>query len=111
MRKIKPSEFNRKVAFGDIKTVTNPNTGGKSKKFKAGFTVWFAPKNRTLDQKYELVGTEFEDTKVIIVRHKSAVADKQMALIDSVQYDIIDYSPDETSALLGFDYVTLRRRS
>lgn len=57
------------------------------------------------------MGTDFEDTKVIIIRHKAAVSEKQMALIDNVQYDIKDYSPDESSALLGFDYVTLKRRS
>lgn len=111
MRQIKPSEFNRRVAFGDVKTITNPHTGGKSKEFVADFAAWFAPRKRTLDQKYELVGTDLEDTSVVIVRHNKALADKQMALIDGIKYDIIDYSPDESFGVMANDYITLKRRS
>lgn len=111
MKRINPATFNRRVAFGDIKTVTNPHTGGKTKEFVADFSVWFAERKRTLDQQYELVGTSLEDTKLIIVRHKKEIADKQVVSIDGVTYDIQEYSPDDSFGVMAYDYVTLKRRS
>lgn len=109
--KLKPSDFNRKVAFGDVKTVTNPNTGGKDKEFVADFSLWYAPKTRTLHQQYELIGTKLENTKVIITHHNPKIEGMKMAKIGDVVYDIEDYSPDETNSYLTYDYITLKRRS
>ncbi|MBJ7624279.1 phage head closure protein [Weissella confusa] len=111
MATLKPSDFNRKADFGTVKTVQNPDNGSIKKTFVKQFSLWYAPKTRTLNQQYQIQGTALDNTKVIVVRHNKAVEVIKVAQIDSVMYDIVQYSPDESNAIIAYDFVTLKRRA
>lgn len=105
----KPSDFNKRVAFGLTESVKNTNTGSIRKQFVEKLKLWYAPKTRTLNQQYQLQGTSLENTKVIIVRHNPELEAYTLAKIGDVQYDIASISPDETNKAVAYDYVTLKR--
>lgn len=107
----KPSDFNKKVKFGSVEEVKNPHTGSIIKKFVPKATLWYAPKTRTLNQQYQLIGTEFDNTKIIVIRHNSAVENYTRAQINGVDYEISSYSPDESNHYDTYDFVTLKRRA
>lgn len=111
MATFKPSDFNRKVDFGTVVSRQNPNNGSIKKTFVKQFSLWYAPKTRTLNQQYQIQGTALDNTKVIVVRHNTAVEGIKVAQIDSVIYDIVQYSPDESNAIIAYDFVTLKRRT
>ncbi|MBJ7680502.1 phage head closure protein [Weissella confusa] len=111
MATFKPSDFNRKADFGTVKTVQNPDNGSIKKTFVKQFSLWYAPKTRTLNQQYQIQGTALDNTKVIVVRHNTAVEGIKVAQIDSVMYDVVQYSPDESNAIIAYDFVTLKRRA
>jgi len=109
MLKYKPSDFNKRAQFGSIKTVTNPNTGGKSKVFVAEITLHYAPKKRTLTQQYTILGTNLEDTILIVIRHNKALNKKLLVkLSDGKYYDIVGTSPDDSNNIITYDIVTLK---
>lgn len=109
MPKYKPSDFNKRAQFGSIKTVTNPNTGGKSKVFVAEITLHYAPKKRTLTQQYTILGTNLEDTILIVIRHNKALNKKLLVkLSDGKYYDIVGTSPDDSNNVITYDIVTLK---
>lgn len=109
--RLKPSDFNRKAEFGDLKSVKNPNTGGYKKEFVKRFSLWFATRTRTISQQVSLVGTEWENTKVIVTHHKEEIEDIQLVKIGKAIYDVVSYSPDESNKYIAYDYITLKRRS
>ena len=111
MATFKPSDFNRKADFGTVKTVQNPDNGSIKKTFVKQFSLWYAPKTRTLNQQYQIQGTALDNTKIIVVRHNAAVEGIKVAQIDSVMYDVVQYSPDESNAIIAYDFVTLKRRA
>lgn len=108
---MKAADFNRKVAFGTVESKQNPNNGSIKKTFAKQFSVWCAPKLRTLNQQYQIQGTALDNTKVIVVRHNPAIESIKVAQIDSVMYDIVQYSPDESNSIIAYDFVTLKRRT
>lgn len=111
MATYKPSDFNKKVAFGEVQSIKNPHTGAYSKEFVPKVTLWYRPKTRTLNQQYQLTGTALEKSQVIIIRHNPAVEDYPMAKIGDVKYDIADYSADDVNNAITYDFVTLKRRA
>ncbi|MBJ7664597.1 phage head closure protein [Weissella confusa] len=111
MAMFKPSDFNHKTDFGTVESKQNPNNGSIKKTFIKQFSMWYAPKTRTLNQQYQIQGTALDNTKIIVVRHNAAVEGIKVAQIDSVMYDIVQYSPDESNAVIAYDFVTLKRRA
>ena len=111
MATFKPSDFNRKADFGTVESKQNPNIGSIKKTFVKQFSLWYAPKTRTLNQQYQLQGTSLENTKVIVVRHNTAVEGIKVSQLDGVMYDVVQYSPDESNAIIAYDFVTLKRRA
>ena len=111
MAMFKPSDFNRKADFGTVESKQNPNNGSIKKTFIKQFSLWYAPKTRTLNQQYQIKGTELDNTKVIVVRHNTAVEGIKVAQIDGMLYDIVQYSPDESNSIIAYDFVTLKRRA
>lgn len=111
MATFKPSDFNRKADFGTVESKQNPNNGSIRKAFVKQFSLWYAPKTRTLNQQYQIQGTALDNTKVIVVRHNTAAEGIKVAQIDGVMYDIVQYSPDESNAIIAYDFVTLKRRT
>lgn len=111
MATFKPSDFNRKVDFGTVVSRQNPNNGSIKKTFVKQFSLWYAPKTRTLNQQYQIQGTALDNTKVIVVRHNPAVEGIKVAQINGEMFDIVQYSPDESNAIIAYDFVTLKRRT
>ncbi len=111
MATFKPSDFNRKADFGTVESKQNPNNGSIKKTFVKQFSLWYAPKTRTLNQQYQIQGTDLDNTKVIVVRHNKAVEGIKVAQIDGVMYDVVQYSPDESNSVITYDFVTLKRRA
>ncbi|EQC58385.1 head-tail joining protein [Lactococcus cremoris subsp. cremoris TIFN6] len=111
MAQLNLADFNKKVQLGDVKTLTNEYTGAGYDGFVPKINVWFASKTRSLSQSYQLQGTLLENSRTIIIRHNSSVEELKVAVIDNVQYDIVNYSPDETSNIIRYDYLTLKRSS
>lgn len=111
MATFKPSDFNRKIEFGSVKSIQNPNNGSIKKQFVKELSLWYAPKTRTLSQQYQLQGTELDNTRLIVVRHTQALENYKVAQIDNVMYDVTQYSPDESNAIITYDFVTLKRRA
>ena len=108
---MRAAEFNRKVAFGTVESKQNANNGSIHKIFVEQFSVWCAPKLRTLNQQYQIQGTALDNTKVIVVCHNTAVEGVKVAQINGVMYDVVQYSPDESNAIIAYDFVTLKRRA
>lgn len=111
MATFKPSDFNRKADFGTVESKQNPNNGSIKRTFVKQFSLWYAPKTRTLNQQYQIQGTALDNTKVIVVRHNKSVEGIKVAQIDSVMYDVVQYSPDESNSVITYDFVTLKRRA
>lgn len=111
MMTTKPADFNHKADFGTVESVQNLNNGSIKKSFVKQFSLWYAPNTRTLNQQYQIQGTELDNTKVIVVRHNTAVEGINVVQIDGVMYDVVQYSPDESNAIITYDFVTLKRRS
>lgn len=105
------ADFNKKVQLGAVETLINEYTGAGYDGFVPKINVWFASKTRSLSQSYQLQGTLLENSRTIIIRHNQAVEKLKLAVIDDVQYDIVNYSPDETSNIIRYDYLTLKRSS
>lgn len=108
---ITPFELNGRADFGTVKTVQSPDNGAMKKTFLKSFSLWYASKTRTLNQQYQIQGTALENTKVIIVRHNSAIEAIKVVQIDKILYDLVNYSPDESNNYNTYDFVTLKRRS
>ncbi|TYC50758.1 head-tail adaptor protein [Weissella muntiaci] len=108
---MKPSDFNHKAEFGKIETVKNNNTGSTSKKFVPVFSLWFAPKTRSIALQLQLQGTEQADTREIIVKHNKNLNETMLVKIDGEQYDIVNISSDDTNQIISYDYVTIKRVS
>lgn len=111
MAKLTPNDFNHKAQLGNVKSVKNKYTGASSKEFTGVLEVRFAAKTRTLNQQYQIQGTNLENSRTIIIRHNASVESLKLAVIDDVQYDVVNYSPDETSNIIRYDYLTLKRSS
>lgn len=111
MATFSPSNFNRKADFGNVESKQNPNNGSIKKTFVKQFSLWYAPKTRTLNQQYQIQGTALDNTKVIVVRHNTALEGIKVAQIEAVMYDVVQYSPDESNAIIAYDFVTLKRRT
>ena len=108
--KLKPSNFIGKVEFGTVESVTNRNTGGKTKTFvsKVG-PLRYAPRTRSITQTENTFGTDLKDTRIIAVRHNNVI-DESMKIRfvkDKKVYDVKYVSSDESNSPIKFDYITI----
>lgn len=112
MKSYKPNDFNRKCQIGQLKTITT-STGGKLEKFdeSTAHEVWFASKLRTIGFQFQLLGTQYEETFEIVVRHQSWLKKDLLVKFEEALYNIINISSDETSGIQRFDIITLRKKT
>ncbi len=106
---INPFSLNKRGQFGSVETVTNPNTGSSTRQFVASFSRWYAVRTRTMNQTYQIYGTDLQDTIDIVIRHDPSI--KPPLLFQdsqSNQYNIVSVSPDDTGSLNAFDILTLK---
>lgn len=104
-----PSDFNKKVEFGTVKSTTNPNTGANIFAFVPSFTLHYKPHTRTLNQQYLAIQASLSDTKVIVIRHNKNVTEALKVRLNKVVYDIVSISPDENFGFNKYDFVTIRK--
>lgn len=104
-----PSDFNKKVEFGTVKSVLNPNTGVNTSSFVPSFTLHYKPHTRTLNQQYLAIQASLSDTKVIVIRHNKSVTEAQKVRLNNVVYGIVSISPDENQGFNRYDFVTIRK--
>ncbi|MGR8826326.1 phage head closure protein [Leuconostoc citreum] len=109
MLKYRPSDFNKTVQFGTVKTETNRVNMNKIVRFVPQLSLKYAPKTRTMTQQYTILGTKLEDTILIVIRHNKGLKDKLIGLMpDGQYYDIIGVSPDDSNNIITYDIVTLK---
>ncbi|WP_242943221.1 phage head closure protein [Leuconostoc garlicum] len=109
MMNYKPSDFNKRVSFGKVETVVNEINGNTMQTFVPQLILKYAPKMRTMTQQYTILGTKFEDSILIVVRHNKNLQKNLLAKMpDSKYYDIVGISPDDSNKVITYDIVTLK---
>lgn len=102
-----PYQFKKKATFGTIKSVEN-KAGVNVPTFVGQFTLHYATIKNTIDQKYQALGTGYENTLIIAVKHDSRVSDSLECQIDGVTHKIVDVSSDD-SMYISYDLVTIKK--
>lgn len=109
MMNYKPSDFNKRVSFGKVETVVNEINGNTTQTFVPQLILKYAPKMRTMTQQYTILGTKFEDSILIVVRHNKNLQKNLLAKMpDGKYYDIVGISPDDSNKVITYDIVTLK---
>lgn len=111
VKQYKPNDFNHKCQIGLLKTITTA-TGGKVEKIDPDSVIVarFASKMRTIAFQFQLIGTETSDTFEIVIRHNKKISKKMCVQIDSVLYNIINISSDESAKIMRYDILTLQEK-
>ena len=104
-----PADMPLTVSFTTIQTVTSPVNGSQVKKPVVLFTKKAGYRRRTINQTYSIQGTTLQDSVLIGVRHDSRINKTLGVTLKGVNYKIETISPDETSAYIKFDLVTLTK--
>lgn len=104
-----PSDFNKKVEFGTVKSTTNQNTGANIFAFVQSLTLHYKPHTRTLNQQYLAIQSGLSDTNVIVIRHNKSVTEALKVRLNKVVYDIVSINPDENFGFNKYDFVTIRK--
>lgn len=108
--KINPYDLNKCGSFGVVRQVPNEKTDGYEDKFVPDFKRWYGVRTRTMNQTYQIYGTDLQDTVDIVIRHDDSIKPPLMfQSSDGLQYDIVSSSPDDTGALNAFDILTLKQ--
>lgn len=105
-----PSRLNKRAAFGTVQSVELPS-GISKPQFVSLMTVWCAIWVRSLSQQYQLIGTNLEDTQTIVIRHNPGIDDSMKVQIDDNTYTIVSINPDESTSIITYDTVTIRKVS
>jgi SPP1 family predicted phage head-tail adaptor len=103
-----PSRMNRTIQFGIVKSVTNTN-GVSVPSFVPQFTCYCAIFKRTINQTFTVLGTDQQDNITVIIRHNINVNNTLRAILNGVQYQVIDVESDETNNIIRYDTVILKK--
>ena len=107
--KLKPSDFNHKIAFGKTKDKLDESGNFYNPSFMPELSLWCAPRTRTLNQQYQIMKTELEDTIIVVIRHNPKVNESYEAKYRNEYYDIVSISTDDTNKTFAYDFVTLKK--
>src|SRR5699024_11242645 len=102
-KQYKPTDFRNKAEFGTYESVANPFTGVSVPKFVPRFTLHYKPHTRTLNQQYLAISAGESESRVIVIRHNSKVAEGQSVRIKGVMYNVDKIRPAERSRLNRYD--------
>lgn len=98
-----PYQMRYTAEFGSFNTVDN-DMGIPMPNFVSQFKLHYA----RVSQKYEALGTDFENTQILVVRHDSRLTDKLAVRIDGKVYSIVDLSVRDDT-YLSYDLITIKR--
>lgn len=107
-----PSRLNKRISFGTTQPQENANgimVNSSDSNFQESFSVWCGIWNKTLSEKFAVIGTEHQDDVSVIIRHNTGVYESLLAQIDGVTYRVNDVAPDESPSPVSFDLVTLKK--
>ncbi|WP_290033887.1 phage head closure protein [Ligilactobacillus cholophilus] len=109
--RFKPYQFNGNVTFSTIIQSQNQHTHIMQEIKKEVFTKKFARVKNTLSQKYSVVGTQYEKSFNIAIRHTKQLEeyDYLIATINGIDYNIIDMSLDNEN-YNSYDLLTLVKK-
>lgn len=102
-----PYQMRYTAEFGSFKTVDN-GMGISMLTFVSQFKLHYARVSQTISQKYEALGTDFEDTQILAVRHDKRLTDKLAVRINGRVYSIVDLSVRDDT-YLSYDLITIKR--
>lgn len=108
VKRILPSQFNKIAQFGTVKNTENDNTGDYDTEFVSDFSLHVLPSKRSITQQYQVIGTELEDTVVIVIRHNPKVTKSLKVIYAGRTYDILDISQDDSFNINAYDYLTMK---
>lgn len=106
MKKYKISRLNKRAEFGTVKSVTGSDLVRRPT-FVSQFSLWYGSYNDTATLAYSKIGTDYQDSKTIVIRHNEAVSEPLLVMIDNVQYSIIQLQSDD-DGVNTFDLVTIQ---
>ncbi|WP_261805679.1 phage head closure protein [Lapidilactobacillus luobeiensis] len=107
-KRFKPSEFSHIAEFGHSKSASN-NNGVNLPTFVADYKLHYAQQKRTFNQQYMIVGTQYEDTVVIITRHDARNELVARVRVKGLLYSVLACSVDDSNEAIRYDYLTLKR--
>ena len=102
-----PYQMRYTAEFGSFNTVDN-DMGIPMPTFVSQFKLHYARVSQTISQKYEALGTDFENTQILAVRHDKRLTDKLAVQIDGKVYSIVDLSVRDDT-YLSYDLITIKR--
>lgn len=102
-----PYQMRYTADFGTF-GVTENGMGIPMPTFVSQFKLHYARVSQTISQKYEALGTDFENTQILAVRHDKRLTDKLAVQIDGKVYSIVDLSVRD-DIYLSYDLVTIKR--
>lgn len=103
-----PSRLDRRISFGTSQSTINGN-GIPTDHFVESFSVWCGIWNRSLAEKFQVIGSDHQDDITIIIRHNPNVNQSLLAQLKDGIYRVIDGAPDESPNPVKFDLVTLKK--
>lgn len=106
-----PYQFKNIVTFSTLTTKENKFTGIEQTVKHEEFKKHFAKLKQTLNQKYSVLGTKYENSFNIAIRHDKRLSqfDYLIATINNVDYRIIDISFDNET-YNSYDLLTLTKK-
>lgn len=109
--RFRPYQFKSTVTFSTLTTQENQFTGIEESVKHEEFKKKFAKIKQTLNQKYSVLGTKYENSFNIAVRHDKRFEqfDYLIATINGVDYRIIDISFDNET-YNSYDLLTLTKK-
>ena len=102
-----PYQMRYTAEFGSFNTVDN-DMGIPMPTFVSQFKLHYARVSQTISQKYDALGTDFENTQILAVRHDKRMTDKLAVRIDGKVYSIVDLSARDDT-YLSYDLITIKR--
>ncbi|MEK1385526.1 phage head closure protein [Limosilactobacillus fermentum] len=102
-----PYQMRYTADFGTFSSAEN-GMGIPMAIFVSQFKLHYARVSQTISQKYEALGTDFENTQILAVRHDKRLTDKLAVQIDGKVYSIVDLSVRD-DAYLSYDLITIKR--
>lgn len=102
-----PYQMRYTAEFGSFNTAEN-GMGIPMPTFVSQFKLHYAHVSQTISQKYEALGTDFENTQILSVRHDKRLTDKLAVRINGKVYSIVDLSVRDDT-YLSYDLITIKR--
>ncbi|QID95032.1 phage head closure protein [Limosilactobacillus fermentum] len=102
-----PYQMRYTADFGTFSSAEN-GMGIPMAIFVSQFKLHYARVSQTISQKYEALGTDFENTQILAVRHDKRLTDKLAVQIDGKVYSIVDLSVRDDT-YMSYDLITIKR--